>query len=84
MSEGPAQAPSVAPLHQAQGLLPCRQCSALFAPKASWQRCCTTDCRRAWHKAKGAKRVRLVDLERRVADLEGRLNALTEASTARR
>lgn len=46
----------------------CRQCRSPFAPKKSWQKFCSTACRRVHHAGGGM--ARLDDLENRVRDLE--------------
>jgi hypothetical protein len=56
----------------------CRQCRGSFSPRAAWQHFCSTACRREWHKANKGKRIRLVDLERRIADLEARVTVLDD------
>ena len=50
----------------------CPVCQAQFAPKKPWQRFDKSACRRAFHKAAGGGEMakRLLDLERRMAEVE--------------
>lgn len=80
-----ATAENTAPMHQrtpeaadARGAL-CRQCRGPFERKAAWQHFCSEPCRREWHKVNKGKRIRLIDLERRIADLEARLERVEHA-----
>lgn len=58
---------------------PCEGCGSQFAPKRRWQRFCKTSCRTLWHGSHGRPPVaRIEDLERRVAELERRLQVLAE------
>jgi hypothetical protein len=53
----------------------CRQCRSPFVPKRPWQRYCSATCQRKSHAGNAAK---LIDLERRVADLERRVTVLDD------
>jgi hypothetical protein len=56
----------------------CRHCQGPFKPRGAWQHFCSTPCRREWHKANKGRRIRLIELERRVADLERRMTVLDD------
>ena len=62
----PAMHPRNAGAENATSGILCRQCRSPFEPRRSWQKYCSTACRRLHHAGGG----KLDELEKRVRDLE--------------